>query len=380
VVAYKIDLFAIFIFLGVVQAMFLSIFFLSKESRRVQANVFHGILLLSMAACIFEILLMYTGYIVQCLYLVDFSEPFAFLIGPSLYLMVYSISRGSVSRIQYLHYVVALVYTAFVIPFFLLPEDVKYNCWIESYGLDIPLRPHDYQNGEPRLFWITNHHTLLVIISMAVYAGLSLYEVIRAFNIKKESFFVTTNPVLKDLRAGLFQLGSATVFMLIIKFFNRNDTGDHMLAAYVALVIYIMSFRVIRRSGFFRPATLAEPQKYKGSSVTMEDQKNMLTRLEQLMIDRKPFLNADFSLPDLAQQLGVTVHSLSQTINAGLGKSFFEMTAEYRVEEAKKLLREKSHIKVEEIAEQVGYNSKSSFNNAFKKFTGKTPSEFRLTG
>lgn len=58
--------------------------------------------------------------------------------------------------------------------------------------------------------------------------------------------------------------------------------------------------------------------------------------------------------------------------------SFFEMTAEYRLEEAKRLLREKINIKVEEIAEEVGYNSKSSFNAAFKKITGKTPSEWRV--
>jgi AraC-like DNA-binding protein len=61
----------------------------------------------------------------------------------------------------------------------------------------------------------------------------------------------------------------------------------------------------------------------------------------------------------------------------GLGKSSFEMTAEYRIEEAKKLLKEKVNIKVEEIAEEVGYNSKSSFNSAFKKIMGMTPSEWR---
>jgi AraC-like DNA-binding protein len=43
------------------------------------------------------------------------------------------------------------------------------------------------------------------------------------------------------------------------------------------------------------------------------------------------------------------------------------MAAEYRVEEAKRLLKEQTNIKVEEIAEQVGYSSKSSFNTAFKK-------------
>lgn len=95
------------------------------------------------------------------------------------------------------------------------------------------------------------------------------------------------------------------------------------------------------------------------------------------MEEDKPFLSADFSLPDLAEKVGTTVHVLSQVINSGLGKSFFEMTAEYRVEEAKSLLIRQKNIKVEEIAEQVGYNSKSSFNTAFKKITGVTPSEFR---
>ncbi len=95
------------------------------------------------------------------------------------------------------------------------------------------------------------------------------------------------------------------------------------------------------------------------------------------MNEQKLFLKPDFSLPLLADQLRVTVHQLSQVINDGLGKSFFEMTAEYRIEEAKRLLKEKPNIKVEEIAEEVGYNSKSSFNTAFKKLTGKTPSEWR---
>lgn len=103
----------------------------------------------------------------------------------------------------------------------------------------------------------------------------------------------------------------------------------------------------------------------------------LLKKLEATMTSGKPFLQPDFSLPALADQLKVSVHQLSQVINEGLGKSFFEMTAEYRIDEAKRLLKEKANIKVEEIAEQVGYNSKSSFNTAFKKITGMTPSEWR---
>jgi AraC-like DNA-binding protein len=57
------------------------------------------------------------------------------------------------------------------------------------------------------------------------------------------------------------------------------------------------------------------------------------------------------------------------------------LLASYRVEEAKRIMSgdKRNKITVEEISEMVGYNSKTAFNNAFKKLTGKTPSEFRKT-
>ena len=167
------------------------------------------------------------------------------------------------------------------------------------------------------------------------------------------------------------------LIILLIKIFNRADTGDHLFASYITLTIYLTSVSVIGQSGFFKSTSLSEPQKYKSSSVSSEQYQGILKKLNEVMRKDKPFLKPDFSLPDLAQLLGTSAHTLSQVINDGLGKNFFEMTAEYRVEEAKRLLKEQPNVKVEEIAEQVGYNSKSSLNNSFKKITGMTPSEFR---
>jgi AraC-like DNA-binding protein len=85
------------------------------------------------------------------------------------------------------------------------------------------------------------------------------------------------------------------------------------------------------------------------------------------------------SMSNLANMLNETTHHISQVINEKFGKNFFELLAFYRVEEAKKLLREDTDkkITVEELSELVGYNSKSSFNKAFKSLTSMTPSEFR---
>ncbi len=98
------------------------------------------------------------------------------------------------------------------------------------------------------------------------------------------------------------------------------------------------------------------------------------------MSTEKPFLNASFSLPGLAKRLAVSPHHLSQILNEKLGQSFFDYTAIYRIKEAQQLLvsPEHAHIKIEEIAEMVGYNSKSAFNTSFKKIVGQTPSQFRV--
>ena len=206
-----------------------------------------------------------------------------------------------------------------------------------------------------------------------------LMTTIKAFQTKKESLLKTKHPTFLQLRSSVFQIVLVTILIFMVKLFYRGDTGDHLFAAYISIPIYLISFQVIRQSGFFKQPNLVDQQKYKSSSLSLDSQNEIIMKLKSRMEIEKPFLKPDFSLPELASQLRLSVHQLSQVINDGLGKSFFEMTAEYRVEEAKRLLKAKANIKVEEIAEEVGYNSKSSFNTAFKKITGQTPSEWRST-
>ena len=85
------------------------------------------------------------------------------------------------------------------------------------------------------------------------------------------------------------------------------------------------------------------------------------------------------SLSELSKKISESPHHVSQVMNEKLNKSFFELLATYRVEEAKRIISDDpgGRLTIEEISEMVGYNSKTAFNNAFKRYTGKTPSEFR---
>lgn len=93
----------------------------------------------------------------------------------------------------------------------------------------------------------------------------------------------------------------------------------------------------------------------------------------------KPYLNPNVSLQDVSAQLSIPLRFLSQVINEYYKKNFFDFINQYRIEEAKKLIRNSANAnkKMFAILYDSGFNSKSSFNAAFKKNVGMTPSEFR---
>jgi AraC-like DNA-binding protein len=119
--------------------------------------------------------------------------------------------------------------------------------------------------------------------------------------------------------------------------------------------------------------------KYQKSSLSEENKEMILEKIHKEMEDKRYFTNNLASLSGLSKQINESSHHVSQVINEKLNRNLFELLAIYRVEHAKKIITEdkESKLTVEELAELVGYNSKSSFNIAFKKYTGKTPSEFR---
>lgn len=103
------------------------------------------------------------------------------------------------------------------------------------------------------------------------------------------------------------------------------------------------------------------------------------SRLLSIMHLQKPYLEPEITLSELAMKTGINTKYLSQILNDQLGKNFYEFINDYRVEEAKKMLSDSALVDktILEILYSCGFNSKSVFNNVFKKNTGVTPSQFR---
>jgi AraC-like DNA-binding protein len=111
-----------------------------------------------------------------------------------------------------------------------------------------------------------------------------------------------------------------------------------------------------------------------------DDQLNDLnSRIVEYLTQNKPYLNADFSLQMMADDLKVSRQRLSEVINQGQKKNFYKLINEFRVQEVKEKLNNPafSHYTVLGIGLECGFNSKTSFNRIFKDETGFTPSEFK---
>jgi AraC-like DNA-binding protein len=102
-----------------------------------------------------------------------------------------------------------------------------------------------------------------------------------------------------------------------------------------------------------------------------------MENLDSVMKKEKLYLNEEITLKDVASILDITHHQLSQLLNERLNMNFNTFVNTYRVDFAKELLVEKTEWTVLNIAYEAGFNSKSTFYDAFTKIAGVTPLEFR---
>ncbi len=104
-----------------------------------------------------------------------------------------------------------------------------------------------------------------------------------------------------------------------------------------------------------------------------------IERLKKYMSDQEPYLDPSLTIQQLSNQINMPVRDLSILINHHMDQHFFDFVNEYRIQKAMGILRNqsKNNLTVLEILYEVGFNSKSSFNTSFKKYTELTPTAYR---
>lgn len=174
--------------------------------------------------------------------------------------------------------------------------------------------------------------------------------------------------------------GAVTIFILWLGYFGIKQVQVFNQSASVLVGSPVNSDLIFENNNEEEAIVLTE-KKYQKSSLTEENIDDIHARLINLLNREKPFINPNLTLNELATMLNAHPNYLSQVINSKEGKNFYELINEKRIEEFLNRISqpESRQYTLLSIAFECGFNSKTSFNRNFKKYTGVTPSEYQKT-
>jgi AraC-like DNA-binding protein len=368
----SLDLLIILNFLGAVQALLLACVLFSIRRGNRTANRILAAFALVIAVSIGGVTLSTTPYIRLLPHLSKIHQPFYFLGPPLLFLYVRALvlRRQVFQRRDLLHFIPFVLCAIYMMPYYLQNGADKLNLRSAYYGVP----------------WFGVRSALL-LLQFLIYLTLIAFMLVsysrkksgREAAAEKTIQFQVRFLLITFLAIWAIGLLHYTISLFWPAYYNTPET-DLIVPLGITFFVYALAYL-----GLKKPETLVgtdEPgrtKKYEKSSLTPERSERYIRKLLQCMETDKPYTDGGLNLQKLARKLAIPPQYLSQIINERLSQSFVDFINSYRVEEAKRRLIDpaKKHYSLLAIAEEVGFNSKSSFNLVFKKHTNMTPSEFR---
>jgi AraC-like DNA-binding protein len=362
--------------IGIILSFFLGILLFSKKDKVLTDNLL-AIWLVIIGIHLTGYFLFHKGYWETYPHLIGATAPLPFLYGPFLYLYVlYSIKNElHLRKIDYLHFLPALLSYLVMIPFFFF-YSVEKKIQVQKGLID------DYNN--------TLAYIMLVgfIISGITYTILTYTKLVKREKVVKENFSDTTRIDLKWLRytiigMGLFFLvGTIVSILREIIGFQFSFNADILFYSIIVGYIVFIGYSGIRQQDLFSNTNIKEKElvktesEYKKSSLKVEVARSKHEELLKMMESEKPYLNNKLTISELAKKLSISTNHLSQIINQYEQINFHDFINKYRVEEFIEKAQNDTSFSLLGLAYDSGFNSKSTFNSVFKKFKSTTPSQY----
>lgn len=369
--------------ISVFQSIFVAFFIFKNTKYNRKANFYQGVFLLATAVLVFESFLNSTGYITRMLKLTQISQPLNFYLGPFLYFYTYYSLYPQGNKKGWYHFIFPVFWSVYIIFFITQPDVLKYNCYVSSEHPDWASLPITWDLYWADPLFLKPYCNLLTIASFFLYDLAILFLIQRKLKSINQSFFKVKHPQIAMIRNSFIHcLVIAILFASLRIIYGMNAGIGQVVVLYYCFFILMLSFRVINQSNYFsQPYSLMDfpVVKYQKSSLSDVQKDIIHKKIRREMEESYYFTSNLASLSGLAKKLGYSTHHISQVINEQMGLNFFELLSNYRIEYAISLMKQDDNrgMTLEEISEKVGYNSKSTFNSAFKKTMKVTPSEYR---
>lgn len=297
------------------------------------------------------------------------------------YVLILVSDKRRIPGKYFLHFVPFILFNLYLLVASFFPETaVKLNIEKLSAG-----------DGPPTLFLF---FLILTAFSGTIYFILTI-KLFRKLDINIFNNYSNAKHInLSWLRKLVFIFGiiwtalmTVTTIHHVFNMFSMVFCTDGLFLSLSVFVILIGYFGLKQNVIFFSESVIVSDErkeiqtKYAGSRLKDTDAKIYVNQLDTFMASSKPYLNPDLTLMQLASDINITPHLLSQIINDQYKLNFFDYINQYRVQEFKTAVADpkNKNYSLLGIAFECGFNSKSAFNRIFKKSTGLTPSQFKET-
>lgn len=358
--------------IGLAQGIFLISVFVARRSPNPLANRLLVALLALFALSNLDDLLLATRWYTAVPWLFGGSIAALFAYGPLFYCYVLVVTDTTFvwKRRTWLHFLPASLYFLMFFPVLLMAPEMKIRMLDGFLAGQFPMRIFD------------------VLLAVAQTLHFAIYVVAAYFRIERlrkssthASFHV---PLLSRIKwlytlVGLFSL----ILLALVVLTGCNISAGRFIpnanfgfTLFTAAIMYFIAYKLI-----FRPALVTPgfAKKYAALNLEPTEIRELTVRLKHCLETEKIFTDPELKLQSLAKRMDIPPHLLSMLINDKFGSSFSDFINQRRVDEFIILVNDPryAHYSLHGLALEVGFNSKSAFNVAFKKITGRNPSDFR---
>ena len=368
----SLTIFSFITSIGLFLGLTLSIFLLFKKSAKNKANLYLAILVFLISLQILRPFLYFAGWIEYFPHLLKIDNLFILPMGPVTYFYVSACTQKNFrfKNWMWIHFLPVLVELIYYIPIITLSGSEKLELIRENMETGILINPFIIpilKFGITGIYFIA---CIQLIVRYRKYLGNTASFIDESF--QWWLLIYCSFMIYPFLGIWFFLLQGSPLFLHI-------SWIIFICAIYASALLQPELFHSFSHQMPIQNSKEEKKQRYENSTLQESQKENFKKKLNVFMQNEKPFLAAELTINQLAQQINIPAHHLSQVINEKMGCNFLDFINSNRIQNAKaKLSNPKfSHYTILSIAFESGFNSKSAFYAAFKKHTGTTPSNYR---
>lgn len=370
--------------LGSVHALVLAVVLRRRERNR-RANQYLAALLGALALLLFDGFLRAHGTLTAHPHLVGLTAWVPFVLGPLVFLYAREMTAPDPARVRppWHHFVVPAAYVVLLaITFY--PRSADYKRGIAEHDAS------SFVNAmELALTVYGIAYAIAVLVLLRRHRGhvQALYSNLRGVSLRWLRVLAVLNVIM--------WIAALVAFAIRVTGVTGASAASAIVPIGSTILIFIIGYFQLGQAEIFvgqpavevapppaeaAPAAPSEPAEqpaYARARLAEEDAAGVEARIRAAMTERRLYQRAGLTLAELADEVAATPHEVSQVLSTRLGRNFYTFINEHRIEHVKAALAS-SDRPVLDLAFEAGFQSKSTFNSAFRKATGQTPSEFRL--